>query len=263
MHTPNPKPKLETSKDYDRFFKHQNQQPMSDSHVSKIADLMKRVGFFPSKPIQVCRYGDKFGIIDGHHRFAAARSLGIAIYYVVEESSHADLIGDQNVLQRKWNHRSFVKLHAAKGNKNYISLLEYFSRGIPMRLAASLLLGHSAQSGNATKLIPTGKFVIKSTKSIDLILRVLDETKEIAPNISKQSYIIALSLALFVPDFSVEQLIVRIKKQPSAVTNAADTNQALDILEEVFNFRSKIKINLAFTAKELCKKRKAFGINHH
>jgi hypothetical protein len=248
------KPILEESKDFDSFLKHQNQQPMSDSHVKKIAELMKRVGFLPSKPIQVCKYKDKYGIIDGHHRFAAARMLGIPFYYVVEDIDHSDLIGEENALVRKWASLSFVKLFASKGSKDYQTLLEYAER-IPLALAASLLIGNVAYSGNANPSIPIGTFKIKTTKSIDTILHVIDSVSSIAPEIKKRSYICALSMLLYVPDFSVEQLIIRIKSNPSAIVAAADKSQALDFLEEVFNFRSKIKINLAFQAKELARGR--------
>lgn len=253
------KPKLEVSKDFDAFFKHQNQQPMSDSHVRKIADLMQRVGFLPSKPIQVCKFGNKYGIIDGHHRFAAARSIGIPFYFVVEDISHADLIGEENALTRTWSKLSFVKLHASKGKKDYQTLLEYAEK-IPLSLASSLLIGNASYSGNANPVIPLGTFKIKTTASIDSIIYIIESVRDLAPEIKKRSYIHALSMLLFVPDFSIEQLVGRIKVNPSALVPAADKAQALDILEEVFNFRSKIKINLAFQAKELARERSVAGI---
>jgi hypothetical protein len=248
--------KLEQTKNFSLFVFHENQQPINRFRAAKIGDSMLSVGFLPSKPIQVYRRNDgKLVIIDGHHRFTAAKANNLPVFYVIEPESHSDLIGQVNYTVGKWSSDSFISLYASRGAEDYQTLLYYSNRGIPSVQAASLLIGNGSQSGNVNASISAGTFKIKTTKYIDDILSIIDATKEVAPEISKRSYIAAIGMALYVPDFSASTLIDRIKAQPSAIIRAADKFQALDVLDEVFNHRARIKINLSFQAKELSRNR--------
>ena len=228
-------PSLETSKNYNIFGYHPSQQPLSTSHVSRLADSIKKNGFLPSKPVQVFSKNGKYTIIDGHHRFEAAKILGIEFFFVEEPVGNADLIGQENSLVRKWSNMSFVNFYKDKGLKDYTELSYYLRFGFPLQCAASLLNGESAHSGNAGRLIRTGKFRIKTTNSIDYIMEVITEAGQFAPELRKQVYIEAISMLLFVPEFDRSSLIKKIMGLPRAIIKAADRKQALESLEEAYN----------------------------
>jgi hypothetical protein len=247
------------TQDYSRFVYHHNQQPISRAHVQKISESMRTYGFLPSKPIQVCKDGARLIVVDGHHRLEAATLLRIPIYYVVEPEEHLSLIGDVNVTVRKWSLTSFIKLYAEQGDSHYAVLLEYINKGIPPTYAISLLSGNSAVNHRITSVVQSGKFRVKATKAIDWILGIVDGAKDVAPNIAKRSYIEALSALWFVDDLDKSQLLQKIRNMPKGIIAAADRAQALECLQEVYNFRRAIKINIAFLAVEKMKERKFYG----
>jgi len=76
--------KLETTTNYNRFSKNPEQRTISELHANNIAKSMMTAGFLPSKPIQCYKKGDGLIIVDGHHRFEAAKSIGIPVYFFVE-----------------------------------------------------------------------------------------------------------------------------------------------------------------------------------
>jgi hypothetical protein len=248
-------PQLVTTTDHSRFVYHPNQQPISRVHVRRIYESMEVFGFLPSKPIQVCKDGDKFIIIDGHHRLEAAKLLKIPFYYVEEPAENLSCIGGVNVAVRKWSALSFVKLYADKGNPHYQELLEYHERGIPLQCASSLLRGESAHSGNAGKVVQSGAFTIKTRDIIDWILQVIQETEDVAPEIKKQAYVEALAMCWFVDEFDRKSLISKIRNLPKGIVRAADRKQALSCIEEVYNFKRSVKISLVFLAQEKMKRR--------
>jgi hypothetical protein len=216
---------------------------------------MQDTGFWSSKPIGVYRDSGKLVIIDGHHRFEAAKTLGIPVLFVEEPKSHGDLIGVANSVVGVWKGESFAKFYAQRGNPDYQDLMFYVERGIPLQQASSLLHGESAHSGNTMQRVKHGTFKIKTDKYINAVLAIIDTVKDVAPEIAKKAYVNALSLLLFIKEFDADVLIKRIQSHPTGIVRCADKNQALEALEEVYNFRAREKTPLGFLAKDAARKR--------
>jgi hypothetical protein len=53
-------PKLEISSNYASFTPNDEQRPIIERHVSKLAEIMAKMGFLPSKPIQCFKKGSKY-----------------------------------------------------------------------------------------------------------------------------------------------------------------------------------------------------------
>lgn len=244
---------------YNLFAYHENQQPMSPLSVRDIAESMRKTGFWSYKPIGVFRKNGKLVIIDGHHRFEAAKMLGLPVLFVVAPEKHGELIGVANSLVRKWTNESFVKLYASQGNRDYEDLLFYVSQGIPLKQASSLLHGESAHSGNSASRVKHGTFKVKTDKYINAVLAIVESVKDVAAEISKRVYIDALSILLFVKEFDQDVLIKRIQAHPSGIARCADRYQALEAIEETYNFRAREKTPLVFLAKETMRKRQKAG----
>lgn len=240
---------IQTSSDYASFFSHENQQPVSGKHWTKIAQSMNEIGWLASKPMTVVREGRKFRIVDGHHRFAAAVSLGIPLVFVVEDHEVLDKIGQLNYTVKKWTAMSFCKMYADQGMANYIELLEYIKIGIPIQRAAAMLGGESASSGNVAKLIPSGDFKIKTRVMADSVASFLGAFPENTV-ISSLTFIDALSALLFVKEFDSSILKKKITQAPAMLTKCTDRDQALSMIEEIYNFRSHARIPLRHLALE-------------
>ena len=253
------KAKIEQTTNYSLFVYHENQQAMSPVRVRRVVESMQKTGFWPSKPIGVYRSSGKLVIIDGHHRFEAARTLGLPVLFVEEPEEHGELIGIANSIVGTWKTQSFAKLYASQGNQDYEDLMFYVERGISLQQAASLLHGESAHSGNSAQRVKHGTFKIKTDKYINAVLSIVDTVKDAAPEICKKAYINALSLLLFIKQFDQDVLIKRIQAHPTGIVRCADKNQALEALEEVYNFRAREKTPLAFLAKEAARKRGVTG----
>lgn len=253
---------VESITDYSIFVAHEHQQPMSPKHIEAITASMRAHGWWPSKPITVYRRSDgKLVIIDGHHRFHAAQILGIAILYVIEPASHSDNIGQMGLLVRVWSSLSFAKMYAEKGNEHYAKLLAYTQRGLPMKQVASLLIGESAGSNNASGLIKNGSFKIKTTKSVDAIMGTFETIGEQVPVIKSRVFVEALSLCLFVPEFDIYTFHIRALNNPRGFDKCVTRDQALKNIEEIYNFRAREKIELANMAQK-AKEERGLGVRN-
>lgn len=95
------------------------------NHVKSLVKSMSTHGFFEGKPIQVNK---DFIIIDGHHRYAAAKQLNIPYSFVIENVSDKDIdsIGvmkDLNMTQRKYTLNDWCDIYSNSGNIQYQYLL--------------------------------------------------------------------------------------------------------------------------------------------
>jgi hypothetical protein len=250
------KPQLQHTKDLSVFVHHQHQQPMAASHVRRVALSMAKHGYWSSKPIGCVRNGSKLTVIDGHHRLAAAQQLGIGVYCVVEEPGRADDIGDENYIVRTWSNTSFAKMYAKRGNPHYIELIRYAEDfSIPMSTAASLLRGEAGHSGNAGVFVRAGTFKVKTRDSMKMVVSFIQGLGVACPVIKTKVFIDALSILLFVEEFDAHTLYRRMETNPLLLVKCSDRDQMLQQIEEVYNFRTREKVPLAFLAKEKMKER--------
>lgn len=253
--------KLQKTTNYDLFFPNPNQRTYKPRQTEKLVRKMKSNGFPPSMAISC--YRNRKGVLainTGHHRLEAARILGIPVWYVIEHEWTTFELVSEGTSARNFDTLASAQSYASDGANDYITLLYYAKKGMPIRFAASMLMGQHAASGNASDAISDGIFKVKTTDHIDEVCRVIDELRPINKEAGSQSFISALSALLIVDEFDANQLITRIKAVPSQLEKRSTRDQMLEQLEEIYNFRSRVKANIAFAAKNLLKNRKmAFG----
>lgn len=247
--------KLETTNDYTRFVTNKEQRPINTSHARKIAENMADCGFIPSKPIQCYKEGNKLVVVDGHHRLEAAKTAGVYLYYIVEPKQCQESMAAENSLVKPWAQIDFVRLYANRGGKDYMELLAYQEKGIPLNMAASMLITNSAGSGNAGKSIKNGTFKIKSRNLINSVLSFLDEFSKSNPAIRTNNFIAAISSCILCGEIDIEILRSRIRENTSMIEKTSTYDAMLEQFERVYNFRSRNPIPLKFIVKESAKSR--------
>lgn len=247
-------PALQTSNNPSLFVPNHEQRPVNPIHVKRIASSMIKHGFLPSKPIQCYRRPDrKLIIVDGHHRFEAAKSLGFDFFYVVETEAAQEAMPD---VQRSlsWKTGDFIRQYAMRGNKDYVVLSSYIHRGLPAAIAGSLLINQSAGSGNAAKVIPSGAFKVKTTDHADKILSLMEENPT-TKVFSHVNFIKALSMCLWVNEFDFATFKKRAEQNWHMIPNCSNIPDFLQSIEEVYNFRAQLKHPIAHLAKKVARDR--------
>ena len=248
-------PKIEFSNRYTDFESNPEQRGIKNRHVSDIIESMRTFGFLPSKPIQCYKKGRKLVIIDGHHRYEAAKALGIELVYIIEPESNQATIGPVNVVVSKWAQLDFVRMYAARNNPDFAELLKYHEMGIPVGMAASMLIGNSAASGNTLESIKHGTFKIKTRKYINHVIDVVECFGDSNPVYLSRSFMDAFTKCLFTPQFDLEQFKKRVAANPLALEKTATTDKMLDQIEKLYNRKSQINIPLGFLVREKARER--------
>ncbi len=250
---------LHETADYSKFLFNDVQRvdDRLDKHIQNLAQSMQTWGFLPSKPVHVIHDGGKLRIIDGHNRFAAAKLAKVAVIYQIGEAKEKGAMVDINHNTKKWTYRNYIHSYAVKGNAHYITLLEYIKAGIPVMPAVSLLMGQAANSGNKLETIPHGKFTVKTTKECDALLAVFTNAPQVCSEIRSTNYIMAISALTPLEEFELAVFLDKLNRNPLALVKAANRKQALDTIQEIYNYQSRNKIPLSFLAEKRLAERSA------
>lgn len=258
----NKAPTIQTTTDYMLFKPHGEQQPMQTAHVNRLITSMKLHGYIAANPIHVYKDGKAYRVIDGHHRLRAAQTLGIPVYYIEGSKDEASLIAVKNWAVRKWSSDAFIHMYASRGVESYVKLVTYVKRGLPTKFAIALLSNETTAGGNQNEAIRNGTFKIKVTKYAEEMIRVMDTLSSLTPEAKSKHFISAMAVLMRIDDFSTNTLISKIQFNPRALVKCATREQMFELIEEIYNFRSREKIPLAFMCQELLAKRRVFNNRH-
>jgi hypothetical protein len=242
---------LETTS-YSWFTYNDEQRPVDVKHVRDLMDSMSAFGFLPSKPVQVYKDRNKLVIIDGHHRYIAAKNLSIPVVYVVEPKANGESMSRVNGLQKTWQLKNYLAQYVKRGIPAYVELAGYHSLGFSIQQAAKMLAGLASTGYGGSKVsaaLRDGTFKVVTREKIDIIARFLCEEGASNPAYRTSNFVTAFELCLRVNDFNPEQLTRKLSINPRTIARTATVDQMLDQIEEVYNYHQQIKMPLAFEAK--------------
>lgn len=245
-------PSLKQTKNYDMFI--MNELNRDIYHLDDLIKSMKRYGFWPDEPISTIHSEDKKKLVitDGHNRFAAARTIGVSVWYIVTDDIGVSL-QERNKLKKPWTLQDYLTSYSRNpANSAYIAVKNYMQEtGIPLGLAISILAGESAGSSNRVNQFKNGGYKIGDQTHASQIKRVVTTMKALGLPIATTSFFIqALSKCLWVKEFSVQRFINKISTYASLAEKQANLDQYLGLIEKIYNRQSQNKINISFLAKE-------------
>lgn len=217
---------------------------------------MKKHGWISAYPAHVKKVNGKYAVKAGHHRVTVAQKLGIPIKFVVCEDEAT--IHELEQATIPWKPADYVVSHIRIGNPHYTELQGFCDRtGISQTLAASMLYGECAGSGNASKKLKEGSFIVKNRKHAedvaDIVAFMRKHDIEFA---SIKNMVIALSQMLMVPEFDIKVFKKKVASHAHIMKKPRSLSDALEEIEEVYNRKAGLKTNVAFRAKELSRERK-------
>lgn len=224
---------------------------------------MQQFGFMKSSPLQVVESENgKLQIIRGHHRFHYAKRLNLPVWYVIDDSN-TDIHFLERDSRQSWSAQDFADSHEARGDEDYIILMDFKRKhGLTLGAAASLVGGESASSHNKIMAIKEGKFKRGDMTHANQVAKIIDYCRELGvPFATQATFVEALSAALRIPEFDIDVLCHRLKLHSGNMNHRGRKDEYLDEIEAIYNYMAKDKrMPVKFRALEVGKQRRAtFG----
>jgi len=253
-------PKLQYSANHEMFV--ESEFNRDTRNLDSLTKSMKKHGYIAAYPLHCIRgVSGKLVIKAGHHRFKAAKQLGIPVYYVVSDDSAT--IPETEMASNAWSFVDFVKSYARSGSEPHIAITAFAERtGISFVQAASLLGGECANSHNMSPKVKSGTFEVKESTHTDKVAAVVVGLRGMGvPFAANRNMVGAISSVCWLDEFDIKKFLHRAANNLHLFVKQSTQVQYLDLIERVYNFHAQERIALAFLARQHAKSRSVIERN--
>jgi len=226
---------LRSTKDYKLFSVSDANRSVDPLHIRKLKDSMAEYGWIPAFPMLVHRTRRGLEIVDGQHRFFVAKDLDIAVWFVECENGYD--VARINQPQCPWKTRDYAESFTKRGVQAYAEAMEFAEKnGLTIGDAAALLAG-TIHFGNIAQQWKSGDFVIKDREHAERVAYLYVSLRQISRAAVDRAMRLALIAVARVSDIDYIRLIRNAEALPERLVKYATRDAALDMLEEVYNYR--------------------------
>lgn len=248
--------------DYEPFEKIVGNRKLNEQKMDRIIREVKSGNdMLKYYPIQVSESGDRLRIIDGQHRFAICKKLGLPIYYIVvkEEKSMAD-IAKINSNVEKWKATDFIECYIANGSADYRLLKDFMNKYGFNALAAAKLLKTGSASSLASNDDAIQDFYNGRTKvnHIEKAVEFADKLLLFRPfgSIFHTNFAIAVQKIIDAGTVPIEAVAAAFQKRPELLQVQANFKSYIYKLEEIFNIGKQQRTVIWAAPQKAAKKKK-------
>jgi hypothetical protein len=193
---------------------------------------------------------DNYEIIDGQHRFEVIQELKLPLYYVVCKNYGLNEVQILNQNSKTWNSDDYMEGYCKLGYREYLKYKEFkelydFGHSECQMLLTGVQQGSGKRASNATTFF-SGQFKINNYNNA---CSISDKILLISPyyeGIKRKSFILAMVQLLKNPKFEFTEFLQKLKSQPTALMDCTNNSQYISLIEEIYNYRRRDKVNLRY-----------------
>ena len=226
-------------------------------HIKRLADSIRVYGM-KCNPILV---NERMEVIDGQHRLMAAKEAESFVYYIVVDGYSLNEVHTLNLNQKNWTKKDFMEGYANMGIESYIKLRDFAIKNDDYSFSDCISLCQNI--GNASsrtlaiqsyhsKLDGSVQIFEQGTwkcGDINLAQDMANKIRMIKPYYSgyNRSAFVGTMIVLFRnKNFDFNEFMHKIRLQPTALVDCANREQYKTLIEDVYNYKSRNKINLRY-----------------
>lgn len=222
------------TKNYDQFYLITGNRDIKDSHIKKLMVSMSEEECM--SPIQV---NEKLEIIDGQHRFRALQNLKKPVYYYIVKGATIRTVQRLNSYTKNWTTEDYMSSFVESGYKDY-QIYKEFKDTYKFGNSVNLLLLTQSWDRNSTEIgFKNGEFKIKDIVYAGEIASKLEKMSQFIPWYKERSWCYAMYKSIRIKGFDFQKFLDKLKYQSRKLVKCANTEQYLDMIQEIYNFKSR------------------------
>jgi hypothetical protein len=244
--------------DYEMFKTLEGNRHVNKLHVNRLKESFKTA--YLLSPILINQRNE---IIDGQHRFEAAKSLSLPVNYIICNDYGLKEVQILNTNMKNWKKEDYLNAYCDLKHPEYLKFRNFMRLFNEFGIAATemILTGRmSGKKGNDSRgeftTSSSGRYTIKYFEQGDLIIPNYDYSVECAEKImmvkpyydgfNRPSFVRAMLGIFKVELYNHAKFIERLNANPTSLQHCANITQYKLMIEDVYNFRSREKVSLRF-----------------
>lgn len=188
---------------------------------------------------------DRYEIIDGQHRFEIIKELGLPLHYVICSGYGLKQVHILNQNSKTWNSDDYLEGYCDLGYDDYIRYRNFKEKyQLGHNEAMSLLLGAAAKVD--TSGFYEGAFKIKNYYEAEQTIEKILILEPYYSGVRRRGFIFTMMGLFKNPNFQYTEFIQKLKLQPTAMQDCTSIPNYKTLIEEIYNYRRREKVNLRF-----------------
>ena len=229
-------------------------------HIRRLTDSLKVHGM-KCNPILV---NEKMEVIDGQHRLQAAKNVNTFVYYIVVNGYKLEQVHTLNLNQKNWGKRDYMLGYAEMGIKSYMKLREFVLKNDDFTFQDCISLCSNTATANASTISNKFRYnkenIVKQSevfeegtwvgKDFDLAQEWANKIRMCKPyfeGYNKTTFVCTM-VGLFKNElFDFSEFMHKVRIQPKALVDCANREQMKALIEDIYNYKSRNKVNLRYS----------------
>jgi hypothetical protein len=221
---------------------------VNPQHVKRICDSITINGML-CNPILV---NEKLEVIDGQHRLNACKKANSHIYYIILNNYDLSQVHTLNLNQKNWTKKDFLEGYANMGIKSYVDFKDFLEKNEDFSLPICMAFCNNTTDNSHNKLGENLEvFEDGSWKGRDFNIGQdwANKIRIIQPYYKgyNTGVFVGTLITLFKNEnFDFNEFMHKLRLQPTALLDCRNREQYKTLIEDIYNWRSRNKVNLRY-----------------
>jgi len=209
---------------------------------------------------------DHYQIIDGQHRFKVCERLKLPIWYIIVPGYGLDEVQILNTNSSNWKKIDYLNAYCDLRYPEYLKFRRFMQTYPDFGFqACEMILSNRASTSPAnisdkslrSETNKFGRMYMRTFEEGDFICRDYDKScsvaekilmiKQFAPSIITRSPFISVMVQLINHDnYEHDEFLNKLSQQPTALVECVNVTQYKSLIEDIYNWKRKNKVNLRF-----------------
>lgn len=225
---------VHTTENYDFFVPDKTNRPIDWNKVRKLAESIQRKNLLAYYPLIVDVAGK---IRDGHHRYYAAKQLGVPLFYIVAHNMMIEDVAEAASLQNGWKLKDTMHHFCSRGFEEYIALKEFHRLYPWLSLQSAVNLSYTGDRKDLHEEFRRGLY---SANALDFAVIVANAALDFSPYISyykETPFVSSIRNLIQNKNYVHERMLRKLKFRSSELRKCADTSSYIAMIEPIYNYK--------------------------
>ena len=232
---------------YDQFKRMPGNREINKVHLNRLIKSFSKNHFI--SPIIVNEHKQ---VIDGEHRLLASKKTGRPVYYITIPGYGTDAMQVLNTNTSVWNKNDYLNHYCEMGVQPYLDMRDFmedfpdFSLGAVEALLSDRAGGHGSAKEDSRKHFQEGRFKIKNIIEATENARKIQQFKRYYVGYNRTVFVRAMITMFKTSNYNHGEMISKLSLSPTKMVDCTCVNQYKLLLEDIYNFRRRNKVNLRY-----------------